>query len=464
MAIARSIKYLMEQARLTAKRFLFAILAAFLATVYSIYCVENSIYLDDAKLALTLILGIPLFFSFDLFFESKKITGVKSRLIGLVVGVILLTIYHQTILADDTRNFYLRFFQVNLAIHLLVSFIAFLNLHEDNGFWQLNKSFFLRFLTSFLYSSAFFTGIAIALLVISKLFSFEIKGERYLELWFISVLLLQTWHFFAGVPKNINGLGNDESYPRGLLFFVQYLLIPLLTLYMAILYVYMAKIVITWDWPKGYIGWLVSIISVLGIFNLLLLDPGKDKDESRWITLYSKYYYVLILPLLVMLFIAIGKRTFEYGITEKRYFLFVIGLLLLGLSMYFIFSKKKNIKWIPVSLFFVTILSLWGPWSAYNISFKSQYGRAERLLENNGLLVGSTTKKSTISISEEVQKELSSIFDYLIKGHGYDRIKNWFPYEVTNVLLPNKHSDTSLKARQQNSAALMEHLGLRYIP
>ena len=406
----------------------------------------------------TFIFGIPLYFSLSLFLESKSLSQIHWRLGKFIIGVIVLTVYHYVVLLDDTKTFYLRILQVNLAIYLLVSFIAFLNLNKENGFWQLNKNFFLRFLNSLLYSSFFFVGTAIALLTISKLFSVEIGGESYFQLWVVSVCLLQVWHFLAGVPKNISDLEKDKSYPKELRFFVQYLLIPLITLYTAILYIYMARIVLTWDWPRGYVGWLVSIMSVLGIFNLLLLDPEKDKKESRWIVAYAKYYYILLLPLLVMLFVAIGKRISEYGVTEKRYFLVALGLLLTSLSIYFIFSKKKNIKWIPISLFLVTVLSLVGPLSAYRISLKSQYSRAEHLLTSHGLLVSGTEKKTTASVSRKVEKQLSSIFDYIIQNHGYSNIQHWFPNKVID-----KVSGASLKPRQQKSTALMEYLGLEYI-
>ncbi|MBX7231652.1 MAG: DUF4153 domain-containing protein [Bdellovibrionales bacterium] len=456
-----SIKFLADEAKNTFLRFPFTIIVAILATSYSIYAVEWDIRLDDAKLALTLALGIPLFFAMTLLRESKGWTSFRHKSIEFGIGTIFLTLHYFFTANDGTNNYYLKYLHISLGLHLLVAFIAFTHKRDKNEFWQFNRYLFLRIVLSVLYSGVFFCGLAIALVTFSKLFLFNISHNRYFELWLISAFVLTTWHFLAGVPKLVE-LKEDTSYPKGLRFFVQFLLIPLVSLYMVILYCYMTKILITWNWPNGYIGWLVSIMSVLGIFNLLLIDPEKQKAENRWISSYSKYYYILILPLLGMFFMAIGKRVSEYGVTEQRYFLIILGSLLTGLAAYFIFSAKKNIKVIPISFFAVVVLSLWGPWSAYNYSLRNQKSRAQKILEKYRLLVGNTTKVATVSVNSADERQLSSIFDYIIQNHGSDAISEWFPKSTLIALGRSNDAITVQKPRSQNAQALMEHLGLKY--
>jgi hypothetical protein len=163
-----------------------------------------------------------------------------------------------------------------------------------------------------------------------------------------------------------------------------------------------------------------------------------------------------------MLFIAIGKRVTEYGVTEQRFFLIVLGGLLFGLAGYFIFSGRKKIKVIPISLFTVALLTLWGPWSAYNFSLRSQKSRAEKILEKNGLLTGNTTRRATATVSHEDESDLSSIFDYIIRNHGDAAIAEWFPQITITALGYNNCCSSSLKPRSQTAQALMEHLGLKY--
>jgi hypothetical protein len=446
-----SIQFLVSYTRATFYRFPLVIIVSLVAMAYSIFAIESQV--DGSKLVATLVLGIPLFLASALFRESNNWTASKHVIIDLVLGSVFLSIHYSLSMDDSTASYALKYIQLSLALHLLVSFIAFIRDHDENKFWQFNRHLFLRILLSALYSGVLYGGLAIALVTVDNLFDIKINSNRFIELWIISVLGFQTWYFLSGIP-NLRNLEGDNNYPKGLRIFVQFLLIPLVSLYTAILYCYMAKILVTKVWPSGNIAWLVSIMAVLGIFNLLLINPEKNRSESKWITAYSKYYYIFILPLLVMLFVAIGKRVSEYGITEQRYLLTILSALLTGLALYYIFSKKKSIKVIPVALFVTTLISLWGPFSAYNISLKNQKERARQILIQNGLLfdnVVKTVEEKDMSFYD--QKELSSIFEYIVKNHGSDKLIDWFP----------KIADKSKLGDRDMAEYLMKSIGLTYV-
>ena len=84
------------------------------------------------------------------------------------------------------------------------------------------------------------------------------------------------------------------------------------------------KILILREWPRGTIGWLVSIVSVFGMLALLLVHPLRNRPGHRWIQLYSRSFYIGLFPLIVLLLMAIWRRLSEYGLTEDRYFLLVL--------------------------------------------------------------------------------------------------------------------------------------------
>jgi len=58
----------------------------------------------------------------------------------------------------------------------------------------------------------------------------------------------------------------------------------------------------------------------------------------------------LILPLLAMMFIAMGIRINAYGITENRYFVLAAGLWVTGSMLYLIISKEPRNVYLPASL------------------------------------------------------------------------------------------------------------------
>jgi hypothetical protein len=57
-----------------------------------------------------------------------------------------------------------------------------------------------------------------------------------------------------------------------------------------------------------------------------------------------------------MLFYAIYLRINQYDLTINRYFVVIFGIWLLVISIYFIFSKKKNLMVIPAILTIFTII------------------------------------------------------------------------------------------------------------
>jgi hypothetical protein len=113
------------------------------------------------------------------------------------------------------------------------------------------------------------------------------------------------------MPDDFDELDNVEYYPFGLKVFSQYILLPLLLLYLIILYIYGGKIITLWDWPKGVVSWLIVAVSVIGIFTLLLIYPYGQKEENSWIKKITKVYYFLVIPLVVLLFLAISIRLAE---------------------------------------------------------------------------------------------------------------------------------------------------------
>ena len=80
-------------------------------------------------------------------------------------------------------------------------------------------------------------------------------------------------------------LEGEPAYPRGLRVFTRFVLLPIVALYLLILLVYFAKVLVTWAWPSGWIGWLVSAVAVAGISSLVLVHPLATRPGDRWVGL-----------------------------------------------------------------------------------------------------------------------------------------------------------------------------------
>ncbi|MFN4233360.1 MAG: DUF4153 domain-containing protein [Bacteroidia bacterium] len=412
------------------KRFPLALLTVFLAAGVAIYLTENEFsnnfnFDTWLKLLLTASLALPFFIAVSFISESTDFDNGRKMVFHIVAFIIVFLYYWHFDNKLSTID-YIRTFVLNIAVHLFVSFSPFLKTYNENGFWQFNKTLFLRYLLSILYTGILYGGLSVALLAIDNLFDVKINEKIYVHLWIVMAIIFNTIFFLAGIPQNLRELHNDYAYPKGLKVFTQFVLLPLVSVYLFILYVYGFKILVSWQLPHGWVSYLVMCFSVAGIFSLLMIHPIKDTEQNKWMNIYSRWYYRLLFPLLILLAIAIYVRVKNYGITENRYFLIALAIWLFITVVYFIFSKKKTIQWIPISLSIVAILSVFGPWSAFAVSEKSQVERLEKLLIQNNILQNGKINpaKDTIPFQDEVQ--IASIIRYLDETHGYKKIQPWF--------------------------------------
>jgi hypothetical protein len=431
-----SINQLFEEMLDSFRRFPLVIVDAIVGTTTGIILMDHAGPPQASflfKILFASMLGFPLLLALALFAEKRKYTFAKA--FGLqVIGVLLILGYASTVPSafDGAPELYLnRFFVLLFALCFLVQIAAFTSRGEINGFWHFNKAILLRAMLAFLYGVVLQIGLSLALAALDHLFGIEIDGKRYPELWILLIGVFSTWFFLAGIPKNLNEPDSPVEYPKGIKVFAQYIVLPIVIVYAVILYVYLAKILYMWDWPQGWVSKLIIGFSVTGTVSFVLLYPIRNNAENVWIKLVSDWFYRITIPLLPMLFLAVWRRTSEYGLTEGRYLAFVYGIWLTGIVVYFIVSKTKSIKVIFVSLCIVTFLITFGPWGMFSVSEQNQVNRLRHILEKNSLLVNQKIQKAQQDIPVEDRREISAIIKYLNSMHGLASIQPWFTERLT---------------------------------
>jgi hypothetical protein len=442
-----SIKTLVDSFKNTLLRFPIEVLFALVGTIAATINIElESIKADAENWCLRIImisnLGLLLSLAATLFTDSRHMEGSKKwyiKILAAILAVALLFIIDPGAHQSDT----IRFVLLSLAFHLLVAFAAFTGKGHINGFWQFNKTLFLRFLTSALYGGVLYLGIAAAIGAMNLLFNFKFEWDTFVILWIWIVGIFCTIFFLAGLPKDVDQLDSETDYPKGLKVFTQYVLIPLATVYVVILLAYEAKILITWNLPKGLVSNLILGYAVFGILSLLLVYPIRERDENKWLKTFARSFYFLLLPLLALLFVAVGARVLSYGITEYRYFLILLAVWLLFISVYFLAFKKQNIKIIPISLALATLLSIYGPQSAFSVSLFSQRQILIHLFEKNqAYKQGKLIPVDADKISAKDGKEIVAKLQYLIKQHGLNSLQPYLNEDLNalNDSLKNSKS------------------------
>ena len=419
-------------------RFPLAIVLAITATAFSIASVHLSLDRADADLRIWNIvaaayLGMLLSMAMTVLAEKRQIKPVIVA--AFQGGVLLLAAgYYFTLPAHYTSQVLIRFMLLALALHWLIACIGFIGGEQDNGFWVYNKQLFLRILTGSLYNGVLYLGLVIALSAIEHLFHVNIDSKIYIDLWLVIAGVFNTWFFLAGFPDGYDSPKSIAEYPKGLKVFTQMVLLPILTIYLLILYAYGIRIAVTAVWPYGWVSYMVLCFSVAGILAILLVWPLRNEEGNKWISGYSRFFYFALFPLIVLLGFAIWKRVAAYGVTEQRYFVLLLAAWLLLTALYFLVSKRKSIRLIPVSLCVAALLSAFGPWGAEGVSLRSQRSRLKAMLDKYQLLTDGRINGKSVHVALEDRQEISDITEYIVSMHGYRALQPLFGKDLDSVL------------------------------
>lgn len=423
-----SFKKLIKQTGIAIKRFPLVSVFAIIGTCITIYMIEadltSATEKELFKILQTLSLGALFMLAAILRFET--ITKARWMLyLVQAIGVGLMLFYYYFIpemILGSTMAIYAALF-VGLGFAVLCA--PFVRTGLSLAFWQFVKALILRAFFAFIFLGVLYAGVSIALASIDFLFGVEVPGERYIQIYAFIVGILGVHFVLAGIPEKTTELEKITNYPKGLKLFAQYIVIPLVAIYFLILYSYSAKVLITGIWPEGFLAYMIICFAGAGIAAALLLYPLQKTAEQPWIKWFSRIFYIAVLPMTGMLFWAIWIRIAEYGITEKRYYVIVLGVWLIGISLYYIFSKNKNIILVASSLSLIAVLSAIGPWSATNISEASQVNRLANILERNGLWLDGQLTLAEVIMASRDETEAEEILYYLERTHGFSALYSW---------------------------------------
>jgi hypothetical protein len=461
-----SIEQIISKTSATIRRFPLVITFAVLGTLAVIWLVDlpwdqRDGYYYVKNFSWVTALSISLFTAIKTAGENREWTPLHLQLTR-AAAVIILAVYYLFLPEDfepsSSEAFY-KYFLFFLASHLLVSFSPYLGDKSVQNFWAYNKTLFLRILLSILYVGVLYSGLSIAIYSLEVLLEFDIAGVRYGQLGIFLIGIFGTWFFLAGVPHPNQLTDEEKAYPKGLRIFVQYVLIPLVVIYIFILYLYMGKILIEWQWPTGWVANLVLSFSIVGILGLLLLYPIQDEDDHKWVRLFSRGYYIALIPLIILLMLSIWVRISEYGVTVNRYFVATLAVWLTAMVIYFLISKLKDIRVIPISLFLITLLISMGPLSAFEVSERSQLSRLEENLGKHGLLSEEgIIKKTDQEIPFYDRKQISSGITYLLSLKGVESIQPYFEQNL-NEVLENKDTMNVVS----DAEAITDLIGIDYV-
>lgn len=392
-------------------RFPMSMLFAMLTCILSVYMVEYDINEKSPvfKLLTMSIIGVPLMISAKIFSERFNRNGI-AKWIAYALGLVVLLLYMYFIAPDFESSKVvkpIRFVSVLIFSHLLVSVAPYLRVGQVEDFWEYNKQIFVNWLFGAAYGLIIFLGIAVAFLAVDNLFGVHIEFDWYVEIFLIIASVFHPVYFLDHFPENFHRIADDGKYSKVILNIVKFILIPLSLLYITILYLFSIKIGVEMALPKGWVASLVIGFSITGMLTYLLNYrlPDVFPKESPLLAWFKKWFFYLMVPLVMLLFVAIIKRVMDYGFTPPRYFVMLTAVWLGCILLYFIISKKDKIKLIPMSLIgFLAVGSL-SPIDAFRVSAQSQYNRLMRMFEEKNLVIDEIIHVDTTKLMLSVPQQ-----------------------------------------------------------
>lgn len=217
--------------------------------------------------------------------------------------------------------------------------------------------------------------------------------------------------FLSGVPKR----DEEIKLPKVVKILLATIALPIYMLLITILYIYLAKIIITWNMPSNQINLYASLAALF--FILFYLTVGSYAGENKLVHFFMKWSKYLLIPIILMQLYAIHIRVSAYGITTLRYTSIILVAIVLAFLLMAIFKKGKYLKWIFVVIGAVAIIFTFTPLNIIDVPDKVQYNRLVSILEENNMMRdGQVVADSKIPI--QAKAEITNIFEYLVHSGG----------------------------------------------
>ena len=158
---------------------------------------------------------------------------------------------------------------------------------------------------------------------------------------------------------------------------------PAVTIYAAILYLYMARILVTWTLPEGGVAYLVFGFTM----TALVVKAMRTLLEKRTFDWFYDRFSLVSLPIVALFWVGVARRIGEYGLTEPRIYLVVCGGVMTVCVLLFLSRRAGRYLWVVLAAMTAFAALAYIPClEPERVAVRSQLQRAERVAELLGRL------------------------------------------------------------------------------
>jgi hypothetical protein len=346
---------------------------------------------------------------------------------------------------------------------LLVGLAGHLGRGESNStFWLFNHRLWLGALLALVGAGMLGAGLSIIHETLNMLFSLDLPSKWRDYIWTVSLGLVAPVSFLAFAPRSvtdpITAREEGDFTMRAIAALVKFVLVPLLLVYTAILYAYAIKIVLAWELPKGTLGAMVVGYLLVGAATLLVGYPSREAGGPL-VRLFWRYWVWLAALPVVLLFIAMSRRIADYGLTEERYLMVLIGVWALVLAVIRVVRGGDfDLRLVPGVLALLLLAASFGPGGAIGFSVMSQKSELASILTEKRMLVdGKVVARPEGSEENPLGGEAARVRGiewYLNTHRSLGLLAAWFEGQPDDPFAPGKKPE-------ETARDLLVALGLR---
>ncbi len=375
------------------------VIIAFVTILFTITMEQN--FSKNTREMLEKIYLFCTIWTFGTIFTEIYFSQKTKRIIsyGLTAGISL--IFTQILTSDkiqDSENIgtILRFLASYILILILISIYQSIQKAEMTF-----QEYILKLFRDLFNMTVTYGILNIGIMFVTTIFvQLILDGEygilllRLLTLTFGLFYVPSMLYSFSGISqKQVN------SFIKGLILYV---LLPLTTIAMAIIYLYIAKIILLRDMPKNMIYRILAGIFIVAfpVWNMAI-NYAEDKKFAGKIARRLPYFYA---PFILLEIYSIGTRISGFGVTPMRYVscvFIVFQIIALGLTFYRKGEKLSTI-WVVASV--LVLLMFVSPIHYQNVSNWSQKRIFEKKMPVN---------VNFAELSKEDKNRVKGVYRYL---------------------------------------------------
>ena len=429
--IKEKMKKILPDMKKGIERFPLTIFCGIIVFLLSFYVLEtsgtnNNRFIEEVlKSIFLMILCIPLTAALELVRE-KYFSGKNKwiiRALNAVIAIVFIVFYRFYYLYEVGKEAFFGNSEKLLATGIIF-FLFFLLVpligkkDEEEKYFQ---SVIVDKAVTVLFSVVLFLGLTVVFLTVDRLSLIKLEGKIYVETW-LFVVFVFAMIFFASKLKKVDENLEEYEIHKVFKFLIYFIVIPLITIYTGILYIYFGKMLVTRSWPQGLVSHLILWYTIFSLFIMIMVTPMTKKDPVAKV--FKKYFPLASIPLLALSIVSISKRISQYGVTELRYFIVLLGIWLIFCMVSSIFRARLSV--ILISLIVVVYISVFSPVNNRRITIMSQNKRLERILIKHGLLKDEKLVQNS-GLSENKKYEVTDVLNYILgirdKKEGIENVK-----------------------------------------